>query len=163
MLCVMRTRLAAVLGLLSLTGCMRVPRSALPPAPAAAQHVLEAFARALGAWDVAGMEGLLVGGAAHPAWQRQRERLEGRGIRFAEVRTGKARQIRPEIAVGPVRFRLVGGATDDRPRVAQVALLRLVNGWRVSFWGTRFAVKRHLRWVAMGGDPLKDPSFRYFR
>ena len=61
-----------------------------------------------------------------------------------------------------LRFRLRGGASDDKLRMTRVALVDR-GGWKVSFFGTRFAVKRHLTWVLRGGEPLEDPSFRYFR
>jgi hypothetical protein len=141
-------------------GCVRHPVAHVPLAPSEAQRTLEGFAQALGDWDVRRIESLIVGGAAHPAWKIQHASLEGRGIRFRNVQAGVAREIQPKVAVGLIRFQLVGASVDDKTRVSRVALLERPEGWRVSFWGTRFAVKRHLRWVLRRGDPLLDPSFR---
>ena len=129
---------------------------------APAQSAFEAFARALGTWDQTALDATIVGGAAHPAWRIQRESLEGRGVRFADVTCGAVRKLTSTIAVGAMRFRLTGTgiAEDDRARMARVLVVRRPEGWRVSHWGTSAAVKRHLAWVAGGGEPVADPYFK---
>jgi hypothetical protein len=154
--------LLIILGLV-VASC-RIPAGAgLPAAGPAAQRTLERFAVALEKWNIGEIEKVLVGGAVHPAWRIQKSTLEGRGIRFAETKAGLARQVEDGIAVGPVRFRLTGNSVDDKVRVTRVALLQVRGEWKVSFWGHTLPVRRHLRWLRMGGDPLKDPSFNYLR
>lgn len=127
-----------------------------------AQATLSAFGKALGAWDKTAIDALIVAGGAHPAWRIQHDSLEGRGLRFADVKVGAVRKLTSSIAVGAMRFRLTGqGVADtDRLRMARVLVVRLPQGWRVSHWGTRAAVKRHLAWVAGGGEPSADPYFK---
>ena len=157
------TALALVTSLMLLgTGCLRsgvgVP---LSPDLMRAQLLLETFRKALGDWDLATLNSIIVGGAAHPGWAAQRKSFEGRGIRFAEVLAGQVKPLTTRIAVGLVRFRLTGAGaiSTDRVRAARVALLKTVDGWQVSFWGTKRVIKRHLMWIAKGGDPLQDPLF----
>jgi hypothetical protein len=146
-----------------LLGACRAPAPSLPLAEEEAQAALRQFAAALGAWDIAKIEALIVGGAKHPMWAVQRSSLEGRGIRFIDVEAGFARRLTEKIAVGPVKFRLSGNSVDDKMRVTRVALVRIGGAWKVSFWGQTLPLKRHLRWLRMGGDPLQDPSFRYLK
>jgi len=142
-----------------LPSCFRGP--AVPPQYEAAQRILVTFARALGAWDTAKLDSLVAGGAAHPAWASQKKSLEGRGIRFGEVKHGLVKGLTKRIAVGIIRFKLTGAgvAKAEQIRLARVALMKTIDGWRITFWGNKRAITRHLMWISKGGDPLQDPLF----
>jgi hypothetical protein len=158
MLEAMRGLLALLAVSLAWSGCWRFPAEEVVRGPPAAQRTLEGFVQALAQWDVARVEALLFGGAAHPLWRRLRRAMEGRGIRLVEPRVGPVRRMGPDAAVGAFRYRMRGGEADPRLRAARVVLVRQGQAWRITFWGNRQAAKRHLQWVLRGANPLAEPG-----
>ena len=68
------------------------------------------------------------------------------------------RRVGADAAVGAFNFRMRGGEADPRLRAARVVLFRQGRAWKITFWGSKEAAKRHLEWVLRGADPLADPT-----